>query len=157
MVWPISPSRCKRSCSHSKNPFSRLLTFLRLVLHPNSPLEVVDTSSPTTSAPDQSSVPPPPGVNRSPPIDPDALREHLIDLVSHLPPLLPDSCKWLERGDLEVVGGLPIDAGGVADIWVGMMGNRKVAIKSYRYCSSSDYLPTYVVSDTRPVAYVLPD
>jgi len=80
------------------------------------------------------------------PIDPDALREHLIDLVSHLPSLLPDNCKCLEPGDLEVVGEQPIGAGGVADVWVGMMGNCKVAIKSYRYCLSLDYLLTYVVS-----------
>jgi len=93
-------------------------------------------------------MPPPLGVERSLPIDPDALREHLVDLVSHLPPLLPDSCKWLEQGDLEFFGEQPIDAGGIADVWVGMMGDRKIAIKSYRYYSSSDYLPIYVVSGT---------
>ena len=79
-----------------------------------------------------------------------AAREHLIDLVSRLPPLLPDSCEWLEQGALSVVGEHPVDAGSVADVWVGMMGHRKVAIKSYRYYSSSDYLPTYVVSYTWP-------
>ena len=79
---------------------------------------------------------------------PGALHEHITNLVSHLPQLLPDSCEWLEQGSLEVVGDHPVDAGGVADVWVGMMGVRKVAIKSYRYYSSSDYLPTYVVSDS---------
>ena len=49
---------------------------------------------------------------------------------------------------LEVVGEHPVDAGAVADVWIGMMGNRKVAIKSYRCYSSSEYLVTYMVSDT---------
>ena len=82
-------------------------------------------------------------------------REHLIDLVSRLPPSLPDGCEWLEKGALQVVGEHPFDAGSVADVWVGLTGNRKVAIKSYRYCSSSDYLPTYVVSETQPTVCVL--
>lgn len=93
------------------------------------------------------SVPSPPEISRSLPIDPGELCEHLVNLVSHLPSLLPDDCKQLEQGTLEVVGERPIDAGDVADIWVGKMGNRKVAIKSYRYCSTSDYIPIFVVSD----------
>ena len=89
-------------------------------------------------------------------MDSRAAREHLIDLVSRLPPLLPDGCEWLEKGALQVIGEHPFDAGSIADVWVGLMGNRrKVAIKAYRYCSSSDYLPTYVVSETRPAVCVL--
>ena len=135
----------KLSSFYPKNHFLRLLTSLRLIFHPNTPLEGAGIPSRITSVPDQL-VSPLLRVDRPLPIDPDALREHLIDLMSHLPPLLPDSCKWLEQGDLEVLGERPVDAGGVADVWVGMMGNRKIAIKSYRYYSSSDYLPTYVVS-----------
>jgi len=90
-----------------------------------------------------------------PPLDPGTLREHLIDLVARLPPLLPGSCEWLEQGAFEVIGGRPIDAGSVADVWVGVMGNRRVAIKSYRYYSSSDYLPTYVVGGVWLVICVL--
>jgi len=144
MVQPTAPfcSECSGSF-HPKNPFRRLLTFLHLIFHP----EGANAPSRTTGVSKQSA-PPSPGVDRSLPIDPDPLREHLIDLVSHLPPLLPDNCKWIEQGDLKVVGEQPIGAGGVADVWVGMMGNRKVAIKSYRYSLSSDYLPTYVVSGT---------
>ena len=115
---------------------SHLLTSLHSGLHPESSLREADMPSSTTSRPDQSKRP----------LDPGPLREHLIDLVTHLPPLLPDSCEWLEQGAFEVVGERPIDAGSVADVWIGMIGNRKVAIKSYRYYSSSDYLPTYVVS-----------
>jgi len=156
MAQSMARLRSERSFSHPKIPFSRLLASLRLIFHPRTPLEVAHAPSHTASVPDQS-MPPVPGVDRSLPIDPDALRDHLIDLVSHLPPLLPDSCKWLERGDLEVIGERPIDVGGVADVWAGMMGARKVAIKSYRYYSSSDYLPTFVVSGVCPVAYVLSD
>ena len=82
-------------------------------------------------------------------IDPGAVCEHLVDLTHHLRSLLPDSCEWLEEGTLEVVGEHPAYAGGVADVWAGKMGNRKIAIKAYRWCSSSNYLPTYVVSDVR--------
>ena len=145
MSQSIAPFPSKLSPFHPKNHFLRLLTSLRLIFHSNTRLEEADIPSRTTSVPDQL-VSPLLGVNRSLLIDPDALREHLIDLVSHLPPLRPDSYKWLEQGDLEVLGERPIDAGGVADVWVGMMGNRKIGIKSYRYYSSSDYLPTYVVS-----------
>ena len=74
-------------------------------------------------------------------------REHLTDIVSHLPPLPLDSCEWLVQGALEVIGGHFIDTSGVADIWVGIMGNRKVAIESYRCRSSSDYLTNYMVSN----------
>ena len=134
--------------SFPKNHFPRLPTTLRLIFHPNTPLERGCVPSGTAGVHHDQSMPPPLGVERSLPIDPDALREHLVDLVSHLPPLLPDSCKWLEQGDLEFFGEQPIDAGGIADVWVGMMGDRKIAIKSYRYYSSSDYLPIYVVSGT---------
>jgi len=120
-----------------KDLLSHLLTSLRPIFHPKSSLKVADMSSHAAGGLDQSKPSP----------DPGALHEHLIGLVSHPPPLLPDSCGWLERGALVVIGEHPIDAGSVADVWVGMMGNRKVAIKSYRYHSSSDYLPTYVVSD----------
>jgi hypothetical protein len=54
----------------------------------------------------------------------------------------------LQQGALEVVEEFPIDGGSVADVLVGMMGNHKVAIKSYRCYSSSDRLPTYVVCRT---------
>ena len=123
-----------------------LLTSLHLTLHPKNSAGGVDVPSHPSIRLDQPESPRP-EIDQTLPIDPGAIREHLIELVSHLPPLLPDSCEWLEPGALEVVGGFPIDAGGVADVWIGMMGNRKVAIKSYRYSLSSDYLPNYVVSD----------
>lgn len=101
----------------------------------------------TTNVPDQSESFPP-EIDQLLPADPGALCEDLVDLVRHLRPQLQDGCEWLEQGALEIVGEHPVDAGSVADVWVGMIGDRKVAIKSYRCYASSNYLPTYVVSDT---------
>ena len=133
-----------------KDLFPRLLAAPYLVLRQKTSAGWTAIPSCTTTKPGQLESPRP-EVGPTLPVDPGALCEHLVDLVSHLPPLLPDSCEWLDQGALEVVGGRPIDAGGIADIWVGMMGSRKVAIKSYRYCS--DYLPNYVVSNAWPMVY----
>jgi len=147
MAKPAALLRSILSPFRQQDLFCYALASLYLIFHPKNSAGGCDVPSPTTVRPDQSE-PARPEIGQTSPIDPDALREHLTKLVSRLPPLLPDSCEWVERGALEVVGGLPIDAGGVADVWIGMMGNRKVVIKSYRYCLSSDYLPNYVVSDT---------
>ena len=97
-----------------------------------------------------------PEVDRPLPIDPNAISEHLVDLARHFRSLLPGS-ERVEEGTLEVIGERPVDAGGVADVWVGRMGNRKIAIKAYRYNSSSNYLSTFVVSSAylRRVIYSL--
>ena len=139
MAQPVAPLHSKRSPLRPKDSFSRLLTSIRLLFHPRALLEGVDAStSRTISVPDQLL-----------PIDSGMLYEHLVDLVHHLQSLLPGSCEWLEQGALEFVGEHPVDAGGVADIWVGEMDNRrKVAIKAYRCYSSSNNFPTYVVSST---------
>ena len=129
--------RSKHSSFRPKGPFSRLFTYLRLVFHRKTPLEEADTPLRTADVPCQSL-----------PVEPDMVCEHLVDLVTSLRSLLPGSCRWLERGTLEVVGEHPIDAGGVADVWAGKMGGRKVAIKVYRCFSSSNCLPSYVVSGT---------
>lgn len=70
----------------------------------------------------------------------------LVDLAGRLQPFLPSGYRWLGRDDLKVVGIRPFDAGGFADVWVGEVGNRTVALKSYRCFTSADYLPTYNVS-----------
>ncbi|KAF9646942.1 kinase-like protein [Thelephora ganbajun] len=69
----------------------------------------------------------------------------LCELLRHLRSLLPGDFEWLEEEAIEVASDHPFDAGGTADILIGTMGNRKVAIKRYRLHSFSDYLPTYVV------------
>ena len=121
-----------------KNSLPHLFTHLRLAFRPRISLEGVNVSSQSE----------PPEIDQSLPIDLVALCEHLVDLVLHLRPLLPDSCRWMEQGALGIVGAYPFAAGGIADVWVGIMGDRKVAIKSYRCYSSSDYLSIYVVSGT---------
>jgi len=146
MAEPTGLLYSKLSPFRQQNLVSHLLASLHLILCPKSSAGGVDVPSHATIRHDQSD-PTRPEIGRTPQIDSGALHEHLIELVSHLPPLLSDGCGWLERGALELIGGRPVDAGGVADVWIGMMGDRKVAIKSYRYCLSSDYLPTYVVSD----------
>lgn len=82
--------------------------------------------------------------------DPGTLPEHIVDAVRNLKPLLPSGCELLGQEDLKITGSCPIDAGGFADVWVGEMNDgTKVAIKSYRYYSSSSCLPVYLVSDQR--------
>ena len=137
MTQPAALLRSKRYSFRSKGPFSRLLVYLRLVSNRKTLPEGADVPSRTAGALDQSFL-----------VDPDVVCDHLVDLVDHLRSLLPGSCEWLEQGALEIVGEHPVDAGGVADVWVAKMGDRKVAIKNYRCYSSSNYLPTYVVSGT---------
>ena len=84
----------------------------------------------------------PPGIDRSLTTDLGTL----INLAGQLQQSLPPNYRWLGQGDLRVVGIRPIDAGGFADVWVGEMGNRKVAVKSYRCYASADHTATYNVS-----------
>ena len=69
-----------------------------------------------------------------------------VNMADRLQLSLPPSCQWLEQGVLKIVGTHPIDAGGFADVWVGEMGDRMVAVKSYRYYASANCAPTYKVS-----------
>ena len=151
MTQPIPLSRSKHTPFCPKGPFSHFLTSLRLILYPKRSLEGLDSASSATDVFDQLE-PFLPEVDRSLRVGHPGvvLYEHLANLVRCLRPLLPGCCEWLERGALEVIGEHPVDAGGVADVWVGEMGNRKVAIKAYRCDSSSDFFPTYTVSDTCP-------
>ena len=88
----------------------------------------------------------PPEIDLSPMNDPGTPPEHLVDAVRNLRPFLPIGCELLGQGDLKIVGLSPVDAGGFADTWVGERDDgTKVAIKSYRYYSSSGCLPIYLV------------
>ena len=87
-----------------------------------------------------------PAVDRELPTESDALSEFLVQLVSHLQSSPQFDCEWLGEGEVEVVGRGPVDAGEFADIFVGMRGTCKVAIKHYRFNSSSNHLSTYMVS-----------
>ena len=75
----------------------------------------------------------------------------LVKLAGRLQPFLPPSFRWLGQEDVKVIGTRPIDAGGFADIWVGEVDNRKVAVKSYRCYASADYVPTYKVCRIYPL------
>jgi len=84
----------------------------------------------------------PPQIDHSPATDPGTL----VDLVDLLWSSLPPGYRRLEQDDLKVIGTHPIDAGGFADVWVCEMGDRTVAVKSYRRYTSADCIPTYNVS-----------
>lgn len=100
----------------------------------------------TANAPNESE-----GSSWSLPIRPHPLCEQIVERVGlDLKPPLRDSCEWLEKNALEVGGG-PLIRGDVAEVWVGRMGDRPVAIKSYRLrLPCSDYLPAYMVSGVYP-------
>jgi len=85
---------------------------------------------------------PPLRVNRSLVTD----HETLVDLAGRLRSSLPPGYQWFGQDSLKVVGTRPIDAGGFADVWVGGVGDRTVAVKSYRCYTSADYIQTYNVS-----------
>lgn len=68
------------------------------------------------------------------------------DLADQLQLPLPPNCRRLGQEDLKIVGTRPIDAGGFADVWVGEMDGRAVAVKSYRCYASANCTPTYKVS-----------
>ena len=80
----------------------------------------------------------------------------LVDLASELQSSLLPSYRLLAQEDLEVVETRPIDAGGFADVWVSKVGDRKVALKSYRCHSSADYMPTYKVGHPSPLCVLCP-
>lgn len=121
----------------TKRPFSRLLAFLSLLLRLRNLLGGIDGAH----RPMLSNVEP------SPPTDAESRRRALPGLLLRLQKSLPVDCKQLDRGTIEVVGPFPAAAGGIANVWEGRIGERKVAIKSYRCYLSSDRLPTDVVSN----------
>ena len=126
---------------------SRLFTSLRHIFHRGASLIGTNPASYPIEVPTQSKSLPP-ETDLLHPVDHFALCEYLVGLMCPLRSLLPGSCEWLEQGALEFVGEHPVDAGGAADVWAGKMGDRKVAIKSFRCYSSTDYVVTYVVSRT---------
>ncbi|KAF9646932.1 kinase-like protein [Thelephora ganbajun] len=81
----------------------------------------------------------------SPMYNPGTPPEYLVDAVWHLKPFLPVGCGLLGQRDLKIVGSCPVDAGGFSDLWVGERNDGTVvAVKSYRYYSSSSCLPIYL-------------
>ena len=72
----------------------------------------------------------------------------LVNLDGRLRQPLPFGYVRFGEGDLEFVGPHPIDAGGFADVWMGEMGGRRVAVKSYRCYLSGNCALTSKVSHT---------
>jgi len=95
--------------------------------------------------------------DRSDPSPPEASRtvatevDALVDPISRLQPSLSPIYRRLGQGDLGVVGTRPIDAGGFADVWIGDMDDRRVAVKSYRCYGSADYPSIYKASYPSPL------
>jgi len=138
---------------HARDTFSSLLAHLRLLFHPREASssrdvqrEWSDVSSCTVGPPDQPQSLPS-EIDLSPMTNPSTPPEHLVDAVRNLKPFLQIGCRMLGQGDLKVDGSRPVDAGGFVDVWVGKLNDgTAVAIKSYRYYSSSSCLPIYLVS-----------
>ena len=80
-----------------------------------------------------------------PPTPPPYATSSTNSLVTrHLRSRLP-GCKWFEEGAIEFDSDCPADAGEVANMFAGTMGDRKVLVKCYRFYPSTDYLPSYMV------------
>jgi len=59
---------------------------------------------------------------------------------------------WLDPEHVTLVGEHPIAAGGSSNIWEATHGGRKVVLKSYRYCASSDIAQVIAVRYNHGVA-----
>lgn len=66
------------------------------------------------------------------------LSQRYAHLAQNLRSSLPSTCRWLGPGDVELVSGHPIAAGGSANIYEATHDGRKVVLKSYHYCVTSD-------------------
>ncbi|KAF9645215.1 kinase-like protein [Thelephora ganbajun] len=53
-------------------------------------------------------------------------------------------CRWLSPGDVKLLDGKPMAAGGSADIWEATHDGRRVVVKSYRYYTTFDPTQTIV-------------
>lgn len=105
--------------------FVRLLTSLYRIFHshetpPSRGLrhEGSMIHSHPAEAPGQSELLPP-EVDLSSMANPNAPPEHHVATVHRLKLLLLSDCELLGQGELKIVGSSPIDAGGLADVWVG--------------------------------------
>ena len=143
--------------SHVGDAFSSFLNYLRPSpgVHIESPLPRETQDERRDAVPGGIRAPyqpwtVPPGLDLSFMNDAGVPTERLVNAVRDLEPFI-SKCQLLGKGkgDLEVTGSDPISSGGFADIWAGKRNGNCVAIKSFRYNSSSTCLPIYLVSDER--------
>ena len=141
--------------SHARDSFSRLLTHLFCLCHPQ---HTCDSQSVQLGECDlvKHTVDPPaqwgsvsPEVDLSSVANPSTSSEHLVSAVWGLKPFLPSSCKLFGPNDMKIDGSHPIGGGGYAETYVCKWNNGHTAvIKSYRRHSSSNHLSTFLVSVT---------
>ena len=67
-----------------------------------------------------------------------SLSQHYAQMAQDLRSSLPPSCHWFGSGDIELVGGPPIAAGGFADIYEVTQCGHRAVLKSYRCYISFD-------------------
>ena len=86
----------------------------------------------------------------SPTLEPDdtSLPRRYIQMAQDLRPSLPPTCHWLDPEDIQLVGELPIGAGGFADIYEVIYGGRRAVLKSYRCYISFDVAQVVAVRTT---------
>ncbi|KAF9651701.1 kinase-like protein [Thelephora ganbajun] len=53
-------------------------------------------------------------------------------------PPVPPNCSRLQSGDIRILDTCPARAGAFTDVWDGFLAGDRVAIKSYRLCSTTD-------------------
>lgn len=73
-------------------------------------------------------------------------------MAQHLRSSLPPTCRWLDLDDINLVGELPIAAGGFGDIYGATHGGRKVLLKSLRCYVSVDIAQAAAVGGTTDCA-----
>jgi len=64
-------------------------------------------------------------------------------------------CRWLDSGEIKLIGEHPIAAGGFANIWEAVHGGRKVVLKSYRCYMTSNVTQVVAVRYNRSLCWVI--
>lgn len=141
--------KCFQTGSHTRPLVDSLHRFscaiVCAVVHPLRRRSVLNLTACLPSSQFSSS-----GIHSPPsPDDDDLLHQYHLDLAQQLRPSLSSNCNWLEEDDIQVVGRLPINAGGFADLWRGLLDTRQVAIKSYRRYLSFDLSRVFLVCFSR--------
>ena len=71
-------------------------------------------------------------------MDITSFSQHYSYMAQVLRPFTSSICHSLDSQDVKPIGRHPTAAGGSADVWEGVHGGRKVALKSYRCYVTSD-------------------